>query len=651
MASEDEPVDSPLDEPSGSNSASALPPGRVIGQNRVDYVDVADDGRPLKVHQEEARAAFLSHDYAAFRDLDWSAFGGVGDRKGHLDHEPQPTLRSQIAIVISRWVAIHCGQYILRRRGPDRTVDWIEVSDKALKAHLRPYRLRYKLSGRWKEEAFFDIWERDTYRLWFYGVEWKPYPPALIGGKPDDNPYYFNTFKPLAYPIHDLPVRRNPLNLSELIAPINTDEQGRPDILYRSEFHVLVKHLFTDCDPHTFRVVLGGKTVDSIELFYDILAWKIQHPAEQLPLVIWLMGEEGCGKGTLVSFLRALYGNHNFVKVNDLKRCTQQFNKHMQQLWIHVDEANSFDEYFLTWVKAVTGGDKQLLEKKYGSAYEALFCATIIITCNPLSTADICNLSITHQDRRWFANACSGGLRGQREVFDELRVLLGIPAYINELAIALATRDLSGFNPNIIPRTRLRAMVMQRDISPAARVVQVVASRSRNNTTFYGPRQTGRRAHPRQTEDSERDLWSRDDEGCKDEAVRTFGPWPRRMYWSYELLWEHAKPILYKGKKYSGGVSSADAVADFVVEKTKVLDEPYQFRSYYIDGKLSLALPVSYWHVREALMDLALWTEAPSAAAMTLDAEIQTLDTDQQPNKRQRTEAPHPIGCWCNECH
>ncbi len=102
---------------------------------------------------------------------------------------------------------------------------------------------------------------------------------------------------------------------------------------------------------------------------------------------------------------------------------------------------------------------------------------------------------------------------------------------------------------NKIPLTHLRRQLMQNNISPAARAIQRVAVMSLNNPVFYGAPKHNGFAHPRQTTEEDRSLWSFDfpgEERWFDKACQQrFGPWERRMYWSYDLLWKYAKvPLL-----------------------------------------------------------------------------------------------------------
>ncbi len=277
---ESEPASSrPVVRPSATAPASQPQPGKYVGKpvpqttpGPVVYYAVRS-ADSLDVVAKDMRRRFMSHQYSSFKPMDWFEFGDLNRIRGNIGRtQPAPELHRQITIILNQWIAIVCGKFIVKRR--DRgMLSWQWVKAGELKNILAPFSLSW-LGPRGKNHTmtFYDIWLKNTNRLSFDVTCWSPYPPAVLGGHPDQNSHVLNTFRPLNFPIDDWPWRGGRYNPPNGWAPAERVLYDRDN----SDWARLVFEVFGDANPDTFKPCEEDKAKECVEFFYDLMAFRIQ---------------------------------------------------------------------------------------------------------------------------------------------------------------------------------------------------------------------------------------------------------------------------------------------------------------------------------------------------------------------------------------
>ena len=205
-----------------------------------------------------------------------------------------------------------------------------------------------------------------------------------------------------------------------------------------------------DCSPfldHLRNVVCDGDA-DSFTYLMQLLAWKVQHPAEPTEICLALRGEKGTGKGFLAREFGRLFGRH-FFHITNPRHLVGNFNAHLRDCCVlFADEAfivgNKQHESIL---KTLATEPTIPIEGKGIDLIEADNHLFII-----LSTNDDWVVPMSHDERRYFVLRTSSKRRGDRAYFKRLYAHMesgGREALLHHLL----NFDLGDFHPRDVPET------------------------------------------------------------------------------------------------------------------------------------------------------------------------------------------------------
>lgn len=181
------------------------------------------------------------------------------------------------------------------------------------------------------------------------------------------------------------------------------------------------------------------------EFLMNLLGYWVQKP-ESRTVALLLRGPQGCGKNIFVDAIGKLFGKAYGV-YDDVERLLGKFNSDLAtKILIFADEA--------LWggrkgdagkLKAAITGDSLWLEQKGKDKIEIPNFRKFIAASNERFA-----LPLDADDRRWLVLDCSGARVRDSQYFNDILEELkgeGYEAFLYELL----NRDLSDFNPNVLP--------------------------------------------------------------------------------------------------------------------------------------------------------------------------------------------------------
>ena len=222
-----------------------------------------------------------------------------------------------------------------------------------------------------------------------------------------------------------------------------------------------------DCRPilvHIRDVLCGGQK-EACTYVLNWMARMVQQPADPAETVLVFRSGQGAGKNTITNILRSYFGAHGLELTND-KHLTG-FNDHLAtSIFVHLNEA-------------VWGGNKQAegsykslitereitVERKYVPAFRIKNRTHLIV-----STNSDWAVPVGHDDRRYAVMNPSNHRVGDVAYFQELHTHIangGDKAFIHYLL----ERDISGFNPRVLP-TVVGPIKLEQKIQSANTVAQ-----------------------------------------------------------------------------------------------------------------------------------------------------------------------------------
>jgi hypothetical protein len=222
-----------------------------------------------------------------------------------------------------------------------------------------------------------------------------------------------------------------------------------------------------DCNPILTHIheVLCGSQMEATRYTLSWMARMVQKPAEPAETVLVFRSGQGAGKNTITNILRSYFGAHGLELTND-KHLTG-FNDHLAtSIFVHLNEA-------------VWGGNKQAegsykslitereitVERKYVPAFRIKNRTHLIV-----STNNDWAVPVGHDDRRYVVMNPSNHRVGDVAYFQALHSHIangGDKAFIHYLL----KRDISGFNPRVLP-TVVGPIKLEQKIQSANTVAQ-----------------------------------------------------------------------------------------------------------------------------------------------------------------------------------
>jgi hypothetical protein len=117
---------------------------------------------------------------------------------------------------------------------------------------------------------------------------------------------------------------------------------------------------------HLRDVICGQEESDVYEFLLDVLAAKVQRPAELTEVAIVLRGEQGAGKNTFANEFGALFGDRHWCAIEKLDQVTGRFNAALSsKLVVVLDEAVwPGNREFTGALKALVTSPRLMIERK-----------------------------------------------------------------------------------------------------------------------------------------------------------------------------------------------------------------------------------------------------------------------------------------------
>lgn len=208
-----------------------------------------------------------------------------------------------------------------------------------------------------------------------------------------------------------------------------------------------------DCEPILRHIweVWCGEAQGVFEYVINWLARMFQRPGERGHTVIVLRSGEGSGKNIIIDVLVRAFGEHAFVAVKP-EELTGRFNDHLAtSVLVFANEAVwGGDKSQEGALKSLVTDEDLPVERKYLPKYRLRNCAHVVMASNGDWVAPI-----GLDDRRFVVLDVDERRKGDTLYFSELAQHIqggGEAAFIHYLL----ARDITGFNPRVLPDQGIR---------------------------------------------------------------------------------------------------------------------------------------------------------------------------------------------------
>jgi hypothetical protein len=191
------------------------------------------------------------------------------------------------------------------------------------------------------------------------------------------------------------------------------------------------------------------------ELLYnyvlDWVAFILQNVGKKTGTNIILQGLQGVGKGRFCDVVAELFAGYSNPNINKIDEITGQFNAVLEgKVLIVLNEARSVDEEKNTnydVLKSITTDETFTINEKNVPRFYAENVVNLII-----STNNVYPVKIEASDRRYVVLRCCGVHINDFDYWKRLSDGFTVDFY-NNLYTFLLSRDISQFNPRVIPMT------------------------------------------------------------------------------------------------------------------------------------------------------------------------------------------------------
>lgn len=195
----------------------------------------------------------------------------------------------------------------------------------------------------------------------------------------------------------------------------------------------------------------------------DTLAYTVRFPHKQTGTAIVLMGKQGCGKTTVSESIRACCPAHSNV-VADLQRdLLGQFNDEYAntKYFLHEESSWAGDKALANKLKDMITGETRKTGIKFMSSVQMDNYGFHIFTSNSDNP-----INVENNDRRFNVFECADTLIGNKKHFDEFYAWLNSTGKNALVHYFQNERDLSGFNPKKIFKSKAHDLVKANNLSP-----------------------------------------------------------------------------------------------------------------------------------------------------------------------------------------
>ena len=190
-------------------------------------------------------------------------------------------------------------------------------------------------------------------------------------------------------------------------------------------------------------ILIAGNTL------LDWAAHVMQKPDEKSTIVPCLIGKQGAGKGLFTYTLKQILG-HTYLEISKADDLTGKFNiKQMGKLLTVLDESTYKGNHVASnLLKNLTGNLWATYEEKFGAIIECKNLSRYIIQANSKKA-----INVEQSNRRYFMIDTGSHHIKDSEKFKRLWALANNPNFIAAFHQYLLDRDLTEFNPFVLPVT------------------------------------------------------------------------------------------------------------------------------------------------------------------------------------------------------
>eukprot|EP01127_Copromyxa_protea_P007385 TRINITY_DN1728_c0_g1_i6.p1 TRINITY_DN1728_c0_g1~~TRINITY_DN1728_c0_g1_i6.p1 ORF type:complete len:781 (+),score=46.38 TRINITY_DN1728_c0_g1_i6:234-2345(+) len=213
-----------------------------------------------------------------------------------------------------------------------------------------------------------------------------------------------------------------------------------------SQIEPLISHI---------RDVLACGREDLMDYIVNWMAHLVQKPRQKIGTALVFQSEQGAGKNILTDFLVGnVIGQKSAVTVNDLEQLTGRFNVIMENKLLTVcDEVGNYGGCYKTndKLKSLITQSEQNIERKGIDTITVHDYNNYIMQSN-----NAWSVRVEASDRRYVVIGCSEKRIGDHAYFRELVEVRESPGSADLFLTWLHSRDISEWNPRVIPNTELR---------------------------------------------------------------------------------------------------------------------------------------------------------------------------------------------------
>ncbi|EGQ9289604.1 TPA: hypothetical protein NJZ29_004609 [Vibrio parahaemolyticus] len=211
------------------------------------------------------------------------------------------------------------------------------------------------------------------------------------------------------------------------------------------------KWKFTDIGAYLLHVELvicdGNK--ECYEYLMNWLAHMIQKPAEKPEVAVVLKAGQGTGKGTFVDPIGKIIGAH-FVHLTEQSQVIGRFNSLLEnKVLIFADEFFAGSKKHTDQLKGMITEKTAKIERKGVDSIMVPSYCRLIMASNHENI-----VSIEKDERRYLYLEVNEERKQDHEYFTQLRKVIDDPNFGCQLLQWLKDRDITDFNPRVVPKTK-----------------------------------------------------------------------------------------------------------------------------------------------------------------------------------------------------
>lgn len=199
---------------------------------------------------------------------------------------------------------------------------------------------------------------------------------------------------------------------------------------------------------HIELVICDGNK-ECYEYLMNWVAHMIQKPEEKPEVAIVLKAGQGTGKGTFVDPLGKIIGAH-FVHLTEQSQVVGRFNSLLEnRVLIFADEFFAGSKKHTDQLKGMITEKTAKIERKGVDSIIVPSFSRLIMASNHENI-----VSIEKDERRYLYLEVSEERKQDHDYFTKLRKVIDAPNFAGQLLGWLKSRDISDFNPRVVPKTK-----------------------------------------------------------------------------------------------------------------------------------------------------------------------------------------------------